>query len=110
MRKLKTEAAEDGHLTTERYSNFHTLRPAQSLDSKSKIATLFPTNFSITLKNAYSFILLHLVRSPSSKNKLGINIPEVCIFHSRSPYELFYAEQGDIKSLHHGERLTLREM
>lgn len=110
MRKLRTEAGEDGHLTTERLSNFDTLRPARSLDSKRKICTQFATNYSIILNNAYSFILLHLVRNPTSQNKLGINIPEVCIFHSRVPYGLFYSEHGDIKSLHHGQQVTLREM
>jgi hypothetical protein len=33
------------------------------------------TNFSISLKNQYAFILLHLKKLPQTKNVLTINIP-----------------------------------
>ena len=40
----------------------------------------YKTNYNITLKNPYAFIVLHLKKPTKSKNKLYINIPELCIF------------------------------
>jgi ABC-type transporter MlaC component len=54
----------------------------------------FQTNFSITLKNQYAFILLHLKKTAQTKNTLKLAIPEVSIFYNNLPYEILYNENG----------------
>lgn len=59
----------------------------------------FPTNYSIHFKNAYLFVLIHLKKALSSKNKLAINIPDICVFHGGVVYDVLYSHNGDIKGL-----------
>ena len=52
------------------------------------------TNQGIKLTSQYAFLLLHLKKVAQSKNVLGVNIPEVCLFYKGMPLELLYSEGG----------------
>lgn len=65
------------------------------------------TNFGITVNNPYCFVLLHL-RNKSSKNPINVNIPEVCIFHDRIPYDIIYASKGYIRGHKTNDSARLR--
>ena len=70
----------------------------------------FQTNFAITLKNQYAFILLHLKKTLLTRNTLSIVIPEVCIFHNHQPYDILYNENGEIRGCRGKDSVRLREI
>jgi hypothetical protein len=113
IRHLKTEnSIYSDHLTSERPSLFDRVR--QSISNRSDLfgssQTYFPTNFSLVVKNPYLFVLIHLKKSLNSKNKLGINIPDICIFDARIPYDVLYSDGGDIKGLKVQQSPRLKEV
>lgn len=72
--------------------------------------THFPTNFSLVVHSPYLFVVVHLKKTLFCKNRLGINIPDLCIFDGRVPYDVFYSQGGDIKTLKAKESLPLKEV
>lgn len=76
VRHLKTENnIYHDHLTSEQPSSFDRFIFNKSERAKPSSIKLFPTNYSLLLKNPYLFVLIHLKKSKDSKNKLGIIIP-----------------------------------
>lgn len=76
VRHLKTENnIYHDHLTSERRSFFDRFHFNKSEKAKPSSIKIFPTNYSLLVKNPYLFVLIHLKRTKDSKNKLGINIP-----------------------------------
>ena len=56
-------------------------------------------------------MLLHL-RSKDNKNVLNLNIPEVCVFVDKQPYDIFYCQDGFVNSVkgQDGARCRLRDV
>lgn len=112
IRHLKTQKnLYIDHLTSERLSTFDNFKQSSRHRSSAPIVCYnYPTNFSLTLKNPYLFVLLHLLKDPSSKNKLGINIPDICIFYNSAPYGVIYSHDGDIKSMKSSSTIRLKQV
>lgn len=111
VRHLKTENnIYHDHLTSERPSTFDRFFFNKSDKTKPSSIKIFPTNYSLLLKSPYLFVLIHLKKSKDSKNKLGINIPEICIFDAKTPYDVLYSYDGDIRGLRGKEPPKLREV
>ena len=56
-------------------------------------------------------MLLHL-RSKDNKNVLNLNIPEVCVFVDKQPYDIVYSQEGFMKGVRgqDGARCRLRDV
>lgn len=65
------------------------------------------TNFNISVYNPYCFILLHL-RNKGHKNPMNLYIPEVCIFHDRTPYDIVHNSKGYIRGTRNADDRKLR--
>ena len=52
-------------------------------------------------------MLLHL-RNKSSRNPLSINIPDTCIFHEQSPYDIVFSRKTYIRGLKTNETQKIR--
>jgi hypothetical protein len=51
------------------------------------------------LNNPYCYVLTHLKKVNKTTNFIGINIPDIAIFHSHQPYEIIFSENSEIKCL-----------
>lgn len=74
------------HLEQEKKYPFYFSERKEVQEVKEPAPESWQTNFAITLSNPYAFVLLHLRKTIKTKNHLGINIPEICIFHGLVPY------------------------
>lgn len=104
---------EEEHLCAHRCSHFGRFEkvplfkpPLQSASIGSELVT----NDGVSVSHQYVFILMHLkVQAASAtKNRLNINIPEICVFRNHLPYEILYEEHGHIKGKRDAGPIQLR--
>jgi hypothetical protein len=65
------------------------------------------TNFGIIVNHPFAFVLLHL-RNKTNKYPIHVNIPEVCIFYDKNPYDVVYAHKGFIRGQKHQENTRIK--